>query len=251
MDKKSLLTIAKNAAHKAGELLLENKDELRRINLEVDRDVKIEADIRSEAIIIEYLSGETDFSILSEEKGLISGENKEFTWIVDPVDGSLNYCRQIPLCCVSIGLWRGEEPILGVVYDFHRNEVFSGIAGDGAWLNDEPICVSNVSEKSSAILCTGFPIKTNFEAESIADFVDQIRDYKKNRLIGSAALSIAYVASGRVDGYHEKDIMLWDISGGIPIVLGAGGKSEIEKTKVENCFNVFLSNGKLNSSICA
>ena len=245
MKKNDVLTIAKNAAYKAGAILSEDNASLRHVNVEIGRDVKIEADIRSEAIIIEFLSTETEFPILSEEKGLIPGKNEEYIWIVDPVDGSLNYSRGIPLCCVSIGLWKDDEPVLGVIYDFNRDEMFCGIVGEGAWLNNKPITVSKTSEKSKAVLCTGFPVRTNFETESISVFIDQIRDYKKNRLIGSAALSIAYVAAGRVDGYNEKDIMLWDIAGGIPIVLGAGGQSEIEKASAENSFHVYVSNGRL------
>jgi len=242
MDKDKLLTIAKNAACQAGSALSIDDASLRHVNLEIGRDVKIEADIQSEAIIIEFLSRETEFSILSEERGLVSGKDEEYLWVVDPVDGSLNYSRGIPLCCVSIGLWKGDEPILGVIYDFNRNEMFSGIVGEGAWLNDELITVSKISEKAKAVLCTGFPVKTNFDPENISIFVDQIRNYKKIRLIGSAALSIAYVATGGVEGYYEKDIMFWDVAGGIPIVLGAGGKMRIEKNPKAYCMNVWVTN---------
>lgn len=248
MDKNELLTIAKDAAYRSGAVLAGDNDGLRHVYLDFERDVKVEADIRSEAIIIEFLSEKTEFSILSEERGFIPRRDAEYTWVVDPVDGSLNYSRGIPLCCVSIGLWKGDEPILGAVYDFNRDEMFCGVAGECAWLNDRLITVSNIDERAKALLCTGFPVKTNFKTEDITAFIEQIRDYKKNRLMGSAALSIAYVAAGRADGYHEKNIMFWDIAGGVPIVLGAGGKSDIEKTSAENCFHVFVSNGRLKDN---
>jgi len=240
------LDIAKQAARLAGDYLRKNDPLSRKVNLEIDRDVKIEADIRSEKIILDYLQQHSKFSILSEEKGMIKGD-EEFTWIVDPVDGSLNYSREIPVCCVSIGLWEGETSILGVIYDFNRDEMFSGINGTGAWLNDKPIQVNDVSNKKKAVLCTGFPIKTDYDPENIEIFVNQIRDYKKIRLIGSAALSIAYVAAGRVEGYYEKDIMLWDIAAGIPIVLGSGGSiNKFEKSKNSHSYNVYISNGQVN-----
>jgi len=243
-EKQQYLSIAKKAALLAGKYLKKDDPLNRKVTKELVHDVKIEADIQSEKIIIDYLMKNSDFSILSEEKGTIERSNKDYFWVVDPVDGSLNYSRRMPICCVSIGLWKGDEPILGVIYDFNRNEMYYGIVGINAWLNDKLIKVSKIGEKAKSILCTGFPIMTNFETENIKTFIDQIRDYKKIRLIGSAALSIAYVATGRVDGYYERDIALWDIGGGIPIILGAGGKINIlEKTDKQYSYNVHVTNG--------
>lgn len=243
------LDIAKKAALLAGKFLQKNDPSSRIVNQEIDRDIKIEADIQSEKIIVSYLQQHSRYSILSEEQGAIDGSEGEYTWIVDPVDGSLNFSREIPVCCVSIGLWKGDTSVLGVIYDFNRDEMFCGISESGAWLNDKSIQVSSVSDKRKAVLCTGFPIKTNYEPENIEIFVNQIRDFKKIRLMGSAALSIAYVAAGRVEGYYEKDIMLWDVAGGIPIVLGAGGEIEVEKTSKANCLHVCVTNKKIYNSI--
>lgn len=246
MNKEELLSFAKNAAYQVGAFLQENSVDLKRVNLEIGRDIKIEADVRSEAMIIELLSKETKFPILSEEKGLVPGEDQEYFWIIDPVDGSLNYSRGIPICCLSIGLWKGDEPILGVIYDFNKGEMFYGIAGKGAWVNDQPISVSKIEEKAKAVLCTGFPVKMDFEPKKVSVFVEQIRDYKKIRLLGSAALSIAYVAAGRVESYYEDSIMFWDVAGGIPIVLGAGGRMRIEKNPKVYCVNVWVTNGLID-----
>ena len=195
---------------------------------------------------MDFLKQQTDFSVLSEEAGMVGGRQSELTWIVDPVDGSLNYSRNLPICCLSIGLWKDETPLLGVIFDFNRNELFSGIADEGAWLNDKPISVSAINDKKNAILLTGFPVKTDFSAQRINSFVDDIQSYKKVRLLGSAALSIAYVAAGRAEVYSENDIMLWDVAGGVPIVLGAGGKMKVEKTTKEYYLNVRLTNNGIN-----
>ncbi len=242
----SLLSIAKEAALLAGGYLSEDKENSRRINKDLEHDVKIEADLRSEKIILDFLRKYSDFSILSEEKGEIQGENRDYVWVVDPLDGSLNYSRKIPICCLSIGLWKKETPVIGVIYDFKRGELFSGVVGQGAWLNDEPIHVSAVKQKGKSILFTGFPNQTDFSSQGIKNFVRDIQLYRKIRLLGSAALSIAYVASGRADAYYERGIMLWDVAGGIPIVLGAGGRIQMEKTSRLHCLNVYVTNAFIN-----
>lgn len=237
------LALAKETALQAGEFLLGDDRNIRKINKESPRDVKIEADIQSEKIIIDLLTKNSNFSILSEEKGMIERGSTDYIWVVDPVDGSLNYSRQIPLSCISIGLWKGDESLLGVIYDFNRSELFSGISGAGAWLNDVPIHVSQTDTKEKSVLLTGFPVKTDFSAARINRFVKDIQSYQKVRLLGSAALSIAYVASGRAEAYYEENIMWWDIAGGIPLVLGAGGKLKMKKTFVPHCFDVGVTNG--------
>ena len=236
------LEIAKKAALMAGDFLLQSQETTKDIRIESTRDIKINADIQSEEIIISHLKSQSDFSIISEEAGFLKGGDSESSWIIDPLDGSLNYLRGVPICCVSIGLWQGDIPVLGVVYDFNRQELFSGISNKKAWVNDQILKVSNTTQKEKAILCTGFPINTDFSSEGLLNFVNNIRSYKKVRLLGSAALSIAYVASGRTDVYEEKDIMIWDVAGAIPILLGAGGKIKKDKTSKSNSFHVIASN---------
>ena len=103
----------------------------------------------------------------------------QYLWIVDPLDGSLNFSQGIPFYCISIALFKGFEPILGVIFDFERKELFSGLVGEGAWLNEKSIKPSDTTEKNKAILCTGFPFRTNFSEEKLSRFVKQIKDYKK------------------------------------------------------------------------
>ena len=243
MDAQELLGIAKEAALTAGKFLLDNSKAVKKVNKEEGRDIKLKADFDSEQIVIDFLTKRSDFSILSEEKGLIEGNNAGLTWIIDPLDGSLNYMRGIPLACVSIGLWKIEEPVLGVIYDFNRLELFSVIVGQKAWLNDKKIKTSCVIKKNGAVLCTGFPVNTSFNPRVLTSFTKKVREYKKVRLLGSAALSLAYVASGKVDAYMENDIMIWDIAAGLAIASGAGGKYSITNGRKLNSLNVIVSNG--------
>jgi len=242
----SWLSIAKEAALKAGAYLLDSDQSSKDISLNIGKDVKITADVRSESIILDYLKEKTDFHILSEENGFIEGNDKKFTWIVDPLDGSMNYLRGIPLCCVSIGLWQGMDAILGVVYDFFRSELYSGIAGRGAWLNGVEIRSSAIDSKENAVLCTGFPVNTDFSTKSLMSFIQKVRGYKKVRLLGSAALSLAYVASGKADAYMENDIMIWDVAGGLAIASGSDCKCSIATGSKSNSVLISATNGKFD-----
>ena len=226
-----ILEIAKRAAQQAGETLLKEHTTLLKINYSDKRDVKIAGDDVAEDIVLSYLQKNTSYSILSEERGRLGQlKEKQYFWVVDPLDGSLNFSRGIPFCNISIGLYRSWDPVLGVVFDFHRSEMFSGIVGEGAWLNGSPIHVSEVMEKQDAVLCTGFPVNSDFTSKGLDEFIKVIQQYKKIRLLGSAALSIEYVACGRADVYRENNIMLWDVAGACAIVKAAGGVVGIEKT---------------------
>lgn len=241
------LSVAGEAARRAGASLLHSTQNGRDIITDKERDVKIAADGSSESIILNYLQDHSAFSILSEERGLVEQKDRSMVWIVDPLDGSLNYSRGIPLCCVSIGLWEENRPVLGVIYDFHRAEFYSGIAGEVAWCNEREIKASDVTRKDKAVICTGFPVNTDFSAECLMTFILKIQQYKKIRLLGSAALSLAYVASGRADAYMENDIMVWDVAGGLAVASGAGCKLDICSGTNPNSLRVTVSNGNFNA----
>jgi len=252
MDKKNLdkyLVIAEEAAVSAGKYLAGyTKDDIL-IDSEQRRDVKISADRDSEKIIIDILRAKSDLAILSEEKGL-TGEgtrNSNLRWVVDPLDGSLNFLRGIPNCCVSIGLCDENKPVLGAIYDFNRKELFTGIAEVGAWLNGSAITVSEINTKHEAVLFTGFPANTDFSSDALRNYIEQIRTFKKIRLIGSAALSLAYVAAGRSDAYFERDIMFWDIAAGLAVLSGAGGEYFIKETSKSNAYDAYAANRFLQS----
>jgi len=186
---KELLSLAEESARLAGTHLKAHKAE---VVTSVGKDIKVDTDYSAHKIIVENLQ-KSGIPILSEEDATHNFE-KNLQWIVDPLDGSLNFLRSIPFCSVSIALVKDGEPTLGVVYDFLREEMFSGIVGEGAWLNGEAISVSNTKEKGEAVLMTGFPSYTDYSTEGLEKYVVAVQSFKKVRLIGSAALSLAYVA---------------------------------------------------------
>jgi fructose-1,6-bisphosphatase/inositol monophosphatase family enzyme len=241
-----LLGIAVQVAKKAGAFLMETRKSDIHVNSSNDKDIKLQADVASEQLIIQLLSQASPFDILSEESGLLQRENSGgYRWIVDPLDGSLNYLRGIDIFAVSIGLWKHNEPLLGVVYDFLHNNLYTGIAGTGAWLNEQELHVSDIAEKKDGILVTGFPVYSDFDTETLLHFVKNIQAFKKVRLFGSAAMSLVHVARGSVEAYQENNIAIWDVAAGLPILLGAGGYSEFTAGKGPQYLNVIATNGKI------
>ena len=221
-EAEELLQLAKSAAAKAGKHLMELKD--RSAASSNGRDIKLDADRLSEDIIIgQFLSRDTDYSILSEERGLAKRTDGSRTWIVDPLDGSANFFRGLDdLCCISIALWEGDTPLLGAVYRFGCGEMYSGIVGKGAWKNDREIATSGTVSVSQAVLATGFPVFRDYSDESLKAFVTDIQRFKKVRMLGAAALMGSLVAEGRMDAYMEDGIMLWDIAASVAIAKAAG-----------------------------
>ena len=251
MDRQPLdkyLFIAEEAASAAGRYLSDHKRDDISIESQHGKDVKISVDRESEEIIIDILRAKSDLAILSEEEGLTGGtKNSNLRWVVDPLDGSLNFLRGIPNCCVSIGLCNENKPVLGAIHDFNRKELFTGIAEVGAWLNGSMIRVSEINTEHEAVLFTGFPVNTDFSSDALRNYIEQVCTFKKIRLIGSAALSLAYVAAGRADAYFERDIMFWDIAAGLAVLSGAGGKYSIKETPRSNTYDVYATNGFLQS----
>lgn len=246
-ERSAWLALAVSAVRGAGALLLRSRGEAMLVTSADGRDIKLALDRESEELIVALLSKDADFPILSEEMGKAWDPKAfpDYHWIVDPLDGTFNYWKDVPLNCVSIGLWCGNQPILGVIYDFNRDELFTGIVGEGAWLNGLPVQIGEVPVPAKAVLCTGFPVSTDFSDTAIRQFISFVRDYKKIRLLGTAALSLAYVASGRIDAYCERDIKIWDVAAGIAIVEAAGGESRYFVATTPNCLTVFSANPSL------
>lgn len=188
-------------------------------------DMKLKSDKASEDFILGRLQSNSDIPVLTEESGAHGLLNLKTgdAWIVDPLDGSLNFNRGIPLFCVSIAIWSKGRPRLGVVYDIERDELFSAEAGQGAWLNGKPISVSGRREAKDSVLCSGFPSKSKMDDKAMTLFAERARSFKKLRLLGAAALMLSWTACGRVDAYAEEDIMLWDVAAGLALVECAGG----------------------------
>lgn len=218
------LDLALRAAKAAGERLREIAKGEKEILSAVGRDIKLQADRDSENIIIGMITAESAYPILAEE----SGEHGETAsgpfWVIDPLDGTMNFSRGIPLCAVSIALVEGTEPLVGVIYDFNRDELFYAASGSGAfWGDGREMRVSSVTESKQAILTTGFPIRQDLNDSALQELVRQVQRFKKTRMIGTAALALAYVACGRMDAYWEQEIMLWDVAAGLVLLKEAGG----------------------------
>ncbi len=216
--------LAIRAAREAGDSLAANMSHPGAVLSDAGKDIKHEADGRAERIILDLLAAESSHPVLAEESGEVGiVESGSPYWVVDPLDGTMNYSRGLPFCCVSIALMEEGKSLLGVVYDFNRDEMFSAVRGGGASLNGVAISTSTIEDPSQAILASGFPSYRDYGEESLTGFVRHVQRFKKVRCMGAAALSMAYVACGRVDAYGEESIMLWDVAAGLALVDAAGG----------------------------
>lgn len=226
-DLSDLLATAEAAAAAASAALLANRAAWAVIRAEDGREVKIDADERAEALILEALQRSSPYPIISEEAGWARAQQRgdRYVWAVDPLDGSVNFLRNYPHCAVSIALLDNSTPILGVVDCFALAERFTGIVGAGAWLNGAPIKVSSIADPAAGILQTGVPARAN--TDSFQVFEQRLRAWRKVRMIGSAASALAYVAAGRAEAYRESGSMIWDVAAGCALVKAAGGDFEI------------------------
>ena len=218
MELIKLKNIAINASKKAGDYLNSQKDSKKEILSEIGRDIKLEIDQNTEKLIREELQI-TGIEVLGEEFG--GGKPEGLQWVIDPLDGTANYFRGLDQCCVSIALLDGSDALIGIIYNFNTNEIYSAVKSHGAFLNNLQIKVSDITEKNKASLTTGFPASESLE--SSMEFLEGLKEWKKIRMFGSAALSCAYVASGKCDFYAEKGVYLWDFAAGICLVEEAGG----------------------------
>jgi myo-inositol-1(or 4)-monophosphatase len=185
-----------------------------------------EVDTKAETAIIDIIQFHfPDHSILSEEIGAIDAE-PEYQWIIDPIDGTVNFAHGIPICCVSIALAHLGELVLGAVYNPMMNELFIAERGKGATLNGAPIHVSQKADFRRACLVTGFPYKWPDESKEhpIKVFERFIMHGLPVRRLGSAAIDLCWVGCGRFDGFWEYNLSPWDVAAGYLIVQEAGGR---------------------------
>lgn len=184
-----------------------------------------EADHASEKAIINIIKNDfPSHFILSEETGALVSES-DFKWIIDPIDGTVNFAHGIPICCVSIALEKDEKMIMGAVYNPFMNEMFVAEKGKGATLNGKPICVSTQTDVLKSCLVTGFPYVYDESKSSPLDvFGKLIKQGVPVRRLGSAAIDLCWVAAGRFDGFFEHHLQPWDSAAGFLMVTEAGGK---------------------------
>ena len=240
----SWLAIAKSAALEAGKYLLINQGKELKILHDAGRDIKLQLDIDTENIIKKNISSQSEFSILGEETGF-TDDVGEFYWVVDPLDGTSNFLRDIPISCVSIALMQNLTPILGVIYDFNHDDLYYGHQQSKAFVNQKEIMVSDYSEKSQSTLVTGIPAKTNYSDDEFKNMIDDFQHWKKVRMIGSAAMAAIYVAAGKAETYKENGIFLWDIAAVAAIVNAAGGIASITNIQADHRVDAKFTNQHL------
>ena len=216
------LNIMIKASEKASKVLIRDFGEVEKLQVsnKGPSDFVTNADLKAEKIIIEELKrAKPNYSILSEEKGEENNKDNK-TWIIDPIDGTINFLHGIPHFAISIALKDDDEIIAGVIYDPIKDEMFYAEKNNGAFFNNQRIRVSKKNNISECLFVTGGMIGVNY------DF-----SFRKS---GSAALDLAYVAAGRYDGYFQKKLSIWDIAAGIIILKEAGGlinEIDISNTK--------------------
>jgi len=246
LDLENELKVAKLAALTAGEILKTKKSDLNIETSSSERDIKLEADVVAETLIKEIIEDESNIPILAEESGKSSENLGDIFWVIDPLDGTANYSRDIPICCVSIALIKNLVPVIGVIYDFNNNDLYIGSSEQEAMLNDKKIIVSQTLKHQDGFLVTGLPNATDYSDEAMLEMIKDFQGWRKVRMIGSAAMASAYVASGKADVYKELGTYLWDVAAGAAIVNAAGGTAKILNQKDNFQVDVVFSNSKIS-----
>lgn len=245
-----------NATNEAGKLILhyfngifriDHKDGINNLVTEVDQ--------LAERKITEIIRASfPEHSIIGEEYGeSVIHESSEYQWVIDPIDGTVNFAHGIPLCCVSIGLLHKGSVVMGAVYNPMMNELFFAEKGKGATLNGQPIKVSTKSDFKTAFLVTGFPYKwpENSLEHPVKVFERMVLQGLPIRRLGSAAIDLCWVACGRFDGFWEYNLSAWDVAAGYLIVLEAGGTITDFEGKIGDVFDkqTLATNGLIHQDI--
>ncbi len=238
------LDAAEKAARAAGELLCQNFQRPLRVNAAEAHDIKLEIDVQTQELITQSLLGQFPQHALYGEEGIGGDQSSEHQWVVDPLDGTVNYFYGIPHFCVSIALRFKGEIIVGVIYDPIRDEIWSGQKGERPRLNGDPFRVSERADLAEAVISVGLS-KTGVTIESGLPLLQEmVHRARKCRLLGSAALDMAYVACGRFDAYIEQGISLWDVAAGWILVETAGGSVDLRpRTDMKDKYSIIASNG--------
>ena len=236
------LNIMIKASEKASKALIRDFGEVEKLQVSIKGplDFVSNADTKAEKIIVEELSkARKNYSILSEEDGSKIGKDKNNIWIIDPIDGTTNYLHGIPHFAISIALKSNNEIISGVIYDPIKDEMFYAEKNNGAYYNNQRIRVSKKKKLEDCLFATGGNISEKNKTNTNIII----------RRSGSAALDMAYVATGRFDGYFQKNLNIWDIAAGIIIIKEAGGIiNEIDLSKNNN-IKVLASNSSINDKL--
>ncbi len=261
-EQKRALACAIQAAHAAGKLMRRHLGSSKKINSATQHDIKLELDVRCQKLIERTLRASfPDVAVLGEE-GVLGDPQSARRWVVDPIDGTVNFTYGIPHACVSIAfqarsskLKRPPHPdaayqtLVGVVYDPFLDELWTAIRGQPARLNGKIIHVSRRRKLAEAIVAMGFAKDQTTLAKMLPVFHALVPRVRKIRLLGAAALSMTWVAAGRMDAYLECGIRLWDIAAGGLIVECAGGEFWHRPIAGEHAYELCVSNGRLRRQL--
>ena len=232
------LNIMIKACEKASKILIRDFGELEKLQVSKKgpKDFVTNSDLKAEKIIIDELKkARPNYSIISEESGIEDNKDKKNTWIIDPIDGTINFLHGIPHFAISIALKSNNEIVSGIIFDPIKDEMFFAEKEKGAFFNNHKMKVSKKNELNTCLFVTGGKIKN--EPELL---------YRKS---GCAALDMAYVAAGRYDGYFQKNLNLWDIAAGIILIKEAGGIiNEIDVSNNKN-IKIIASSSNINSKL--
>ena len=226
------------ASEKASKVLIRDFGEIEKLQVSKKgpSDFVTNSDLRTEKIIIEELKkAKPNYSIISEENGIEDNQDKEHTWIIDPIDGTVNFLHGVPHFAISIALKLGDEIISGLIFDPIKNEMFYAEKNNGAFFNNHRMRVSKKNQINECLFVTGGKINKELDLP-----------YRKS---GCAALDMAYVASGRYDGYFQNNLNLWDIAAGIIIVKEAGGIINQIDLSVNENIKIIASSADINEKL--
>ncbi len=244
------LDVAVEAAQTAGHLLRHNFAQPLRVNSTTAHDIKLELDVRAQELITECLLKKFPQHALYGEEGIVGDQATAYQWVVDPLDGTVNYFYGIPHFCISIALRLRGEIIVGVIYDPLREELWTGQKGEKPCLNGRPFRVSERADLSEAVVSVGLS-KTGVTIQAgLPVLGDMVNRARKCRMLGSAALDMAYVACGRLDAYIEQGISLWDVAAGWILVETAGGTVDLRpRPDMKDKYSVIASNGLIDLQV--
>src|SRR3954471_10236589 len=251
---KRALVVAEEAARAAGKMMRDNLRSKKKINLATQHDIKLELDVRCQKKIEQILRKDFPTIPILGEEGITGDPNADHRWVVDPIDGTVNFTYEIPHACVSIALQsrlgitdteRDYKSVVGVVYDPFCDEMWTAIKGQPAKLNGRAIHVSNRSKLNECIVALGFAKKKHTLKKVLPVFNKLIHKVRKIRIMGAAALSMVYVASGRMDAYTEYGLRLWDIAAGGLIIECAGGEFFHQPVEGQYTYRLIASNGRI------
>ena len=241
------LDAATEAARAAGKLLRRHFEQPQHVNVREAHDIKLEIDVQTQDMITDSLLKKFPQHALYGEEGLVGDQTAEHQWVVDPLDGTVNYFYGIPHFCTSIALRLQSEIIVGVIYDPIRDEMWTAQKGKTPELNGRPIRVSERSEIAEAVVSVGLSKTGVTIASGLPLLQDMVHRARKCRLLGSAALDMANVACGRFDAYIEQGNSLWDIAAGFILVETAGGKVEMRpREDMKDKYSIIASNGVID-----